>query len=111
MGTSPKERLLGMLGLCVRARRAALGTQNVCESLKAGKAVLVVTACDNSAATEKRLFDRAGYYGVKIIKTDITSAELGAATGRSLVAAMAILDASMASAVEEKAVAASATNH
>lgn len=108
MGGAPKERLLGMLGLCIRARRAVCGTVNVCESLKAGKAKLVVTACDNSAATEKRLFDRAAFYGVKIIKTNLTSAEIGAATGKSLVAAMAINEASMASAVEKKAEEASA---
>ena len=101
MGNTPKERLLGMLGLCIRARRAVCGTVNVCEALKAGKARLVITAGDNSAGTEKRLFDRAGYYGVKIIKTTLTSAEIGAATGKSLVAAMAICDASMASAVEK----------
>ena len=108
MGNSPKEKLLGMLGLCIRARRAVCGTVNVCEALKAGKAVLVITASDNSAATEKRLFDRASFYGVKIIKTNLTSAEIGAATGKSLVAAMAISDASMASAVEKKAEEASA---
>lgn len=108
MGNSPKEKLLGMLGLCIRARRAVCGTVNVCEALKAGKAKLVVTASDNSAATEKRLFDRASFYGVKIIKTNLTSAEIGAATGKSLVAAMAINDEQMASAVEKKAEEASA---
>ena len=108
MGNTPKERLLGMLGLCIRARRAVCGTVNVCEALKAGKVKLVVTASDNSAATEKRLFDRAGFYKVKIIKTNLTSAEIGAATGKSLVAAMAINDESMAQAVEKKAEEASA---
>lgn len=103
MGNTPKERLLGMLGLCIRARRAVCGTVNVCEALKAGKVKLVVTASDNSAATEKRLFDRASFYGVKIIKSNLTSAEIGAATGKSLVAAMAISDEQMASAVEKKA--------
>ena len=110
MGNTPKERLLGMLGLCIRARRAVCGTVNVCEALKAGKVKLVVTASDNSAATEKRLFDRAGFYKVKIIKTNLTSAEIGAATGKSLVAAMAINDESMAQAVEKKAEEASAVN-
>ena len=110
MGNSPKEKLLGMLGLCIRARRAVCGTVNVCDALKAGKTVLVVTASDNSAATEKRLFDRASFYGVKIIKTNLTSAEIGSATGKSLVAAMAINDESMASAVEKKAEEASAEN-
>ena len=108
MGNTPKEKLLGMLGLCIRARRAVCGTVNVCEALKAKKAVLVITASDNSAATEKRLFDRASFYGVKIIKTNLTAAEIGAATGKSLVAAMAISDQSMASAVEQKAEEASA---
>ena len=110
MGNTPKERLLGMLGLCIRARRAVCGTVNVCEALKAGKVKLVVTASDNSAATEKRLFDRAGFYKVKIIKTNLTSAEIGAATGKSLVAAMAITDESMATAVEKKAEEMSAGN-
>lgn len=110
MGNLPKEKLLGMLGLCIRARRAVCGTVNVCEALKAGKARLVVTASDNSAATEKRLFDRASFYGVKIIKTNLTSAEIGAATGKSLVAAMAISDEQMARAVEKKAEEASAEN-
>jgi ribosomal protein L7Ae-like RNA K-turn-binding protein len=110
MGNTPKEKLLGMIGLCVRARRAVCGTVNVCEALKAKKAVLVITASDNSAATEQRLFDRASFYGVKIIKTNLTSAEIGAATGKSLVAAMAISDAQMASAVEKKAEEASANN-
>lgn len=108
MAGTPKARLLGMLGLCIRARRAVCGTVNVCEALKGRKVKLVVTACDNSAGTEKRLFDRAGYYGVKIIKTSLTSAEIGAATGKSLVAAMAINDESMASAVEKLAEEASA---
>ena len=108
MGNTPKEKLLGMLGLCIRARRAVCGTVNVCEALKAKKAVLVITASDNSAATEKRLFDRASFYGVKIIKANLTAAEIGAATGKSLVAAMAISDQSMASAVEQKAEEASA---
>ncbi len=110
MGNTPKEKLLGMLGLCIRARRAVCGTVNVCEALKAGKVKLVITASDNSAATEKRLFDRAGFYKVKIIKTGLTSAEIGAATGKSLVAAMAINDESMALAVEKKAEEASAEN-
>jgi ribosomal protein L30E len=110
MGNTPKEKLLGMLGLCIRARRAVCGTVNVCEALKAGKVKLVVTASDNSAATEKRLFDRAGFYKVKIIKTNLTSAEIGAATGKSLVAAMAINDESMARAVEQKAEEVSAKN-
>ena len=70
MGNTPKEKLLGMLGLCIRARRAVCGTVNVCEALKAGKAKLVVAACDNSAATDKRLSDRTAFYGVKLIKTD-----------------------------------------
>ena len=111
MGSTPKERLLGMLGLCIRARRAVCGTVNVCEALKAGKAVLVVTASDNSAATDKRLSDRTAFYNVKLIKTDLTSAEIGAATGKSLVAAMAITEASMASAVEKKAEESSAVNN
>ncbi len=108
MGNTPRERLLGMLGLCIRARRAVCGTVNVCDALKAGKAVLVVTACDNSPATDKRLSDRTGFYGVKMIKTELTAAQIGAATGKSLVAAMAITDASMAEAVRQKAEDASA---
>ena len=61
MGNTPREKLLGMLGLCIRARRAVCGTVNVCEALKAGKVKLVVAAADNSAATDKRLSGRTNY--------------------------------------------------
>ncbi len=98
-----KGKLCGMLGLCIRARRAVCGTVNVCEALKAGKALLVVTACDNSPSTDKRLCDRTSFYGVKIIKTNLSAAEIGAATGKGPTAAMAITDESMASAVQQKA--------
>ncbi len=108
MGNTPREKLLGMLGLCIRARRAVCGTVNVCEALKAGKVHLVITACDNSPATDKRLRDRSAFYGVKIIKTALTAEQIGAGTGKSLVAAMAITDESMASAVVQKAEEASA---
>ena len=72
MGNTPREKLLGMLGLCIRARRAVCGTVNVCEALKAGKVKLVVAAADNSAATDKRLSDRTAFYGVRLIKTELT---------------------------------------
>ena len=110
MGNTPREKLLGMLGLSIRARRAVCGTVNVCESLKAGKAKLVIAASDNSASTDKRLSDRTAFYGVKLIKTELTAAEIGAATGKSLVAAMAITENEMASAVEKKAEEMSANN-
>ena len=47
MGNSPKEKLLGMLGLCIRARRAVCGTVNVCEALKAEGFRIVSGDTDN----------------------------------------------------------------
>ena len=63
------------------------------------------------ALTDKRLSDRTAFYGVKLIRTELTAAEIGAATGKSLVAAMAISDESMASAVERLAEGMSANNN
>ena len=104
MGNTPKERFLGMLGLCVRARRAQCGTQNVCDTLKVGRARIVVMASDNSPATEKRLRDRTAFYRIELIETALGASELGAALGKSgPVAAVAITDDSMAGAVKTAA--------
>jgi len=94
------RKYLSTLGLAARAGKLAHGTPKVCESLKEGKAFLVVEASGNSDNTRKRLSDRSAYYGVRLIEADADRIELGRYSGRPEgTAAVAILDKGLATAV------------
>ena len=76
-------KLLGLLGLCVRAGRAIFGTQLICDTLRdGGEICLVVMASGASDNTKKRLTDRCTYYGVKLLTADVTAEEFGHALGK-----------------------------
>lgn len=97
-------KMLGNIGLCVRARAVVRGTELVCDALRAGEIKLVLTACDNSANTAKRLHDRCAYYGVRLMVLPVTGEQLAAAVGRGgITAAVGITDASMVRMIEKAA--------
>ena len=97
-------RMLGNIGLCVRAGAVVRGTELVCDALKAGTVKLVISAGDNSPNTAKRLRDRCAYYGVRLMVLPATGAELAAAVGRGgITAAVAVTDASMVRMIEKAA--------
>ena len=97
-------RMLGNIGLCVRAGAVVRGTELVCDALKTGAARLVISAGDNSPNTAKRLRDRCAYYGVRLMVLPATGAELAAAVGRGgVTAAVAVTDASMVRMIEKAA--------
>ena len=97
-------KMLGNIGLCVRARAVVRGTEFVCDALRAGEIKLVLAACDNSANTAKRLHDRCAYYGVRLMVLPVTGEQLAAAVGRGgITAAVGITDASMVRMIEKAA--------
>ena len=61
-GTSVKdevsERILGAVGLAVRARACVVGTTLSVEKMRADKGELLITACDISENTRKRLIGK-----------------------------------------------------
>ena len=99
-------KMLGNIGLCVRARAVVRGTELVCDALRAGEIKLVLAACDNSANTAKRLHDRCAYYGVRLMVLPVTGEQLAAAGGVGggrITAAVGITDASMVRMIEKAA--------
>lgn len=98
------DRLLGFLGLCRRAGRVVCGTPQVCEALRGKeKPALVLYAADVSASTGKRIRSKSDFYGVAVRALPVGGAELAHALGKSgNLAACAVLDASMAHALQEK---------
>ena len=99
------EKLLMTVGLAAKARRIVFGTDRVCESLRDVKnaTVLVIEARDTSENTHKKLTDKCKYYGVKLVRIDADTAELGRAVGKtSATAAVGITDSGIAKAICNK---------
>jgi ribosomal protein L7Ae-like RNA K-turn-binding protein len=92
-----ERRLLGGLGLCLKARALVMGTPMVCEALqKKTKPHLVLEASDTSPATHKKLCDKCNFYGVRHIRLPIRGAALASALGKSsTLAAVAVTDSSL----------------
>lgn len=88
------DRVLGALGLCAKARGLTFGTPMVCEALAGRKKPgLVVSANDNSDATGKRLADKCRFYGVRLVRLDVSGDALARAVGKSArLAAVAVND-------------------
>ncbi|MBE6683411.1 MAG: 50S ribosomal protein L7ae [Ruminococcaceae bacterium] len=96
-----KKNTIGVIGLAARARGIVIGTNNVLEAIRSGKAHLVLIASDVSDNTKKNLTDKSAYYSVKSEQIDITTAELGKAVGHSHSAAIAFTDKNFVIAYEK----------
>ena len=95
--------LLGVIGLCRGAGRAVIGTPMICEALRKGVGdVIVIEASDTSDNTHKKITDKCAYYKVRHVRIESDSLTLGAAVGKSAVAAVMINDAGFCRAVEKK---------
>ena len=91
------KKLLSSLGLCVRAGGVIFGVPRICEALgsqKKGKSpIIVLEAKDTSENTHKRISDKCGYYGVRLIRLEIDGTTLGEALGkRTMLGAVALTD-------------------
>lgn len=95
------ERVLGLMGLAVRAGRVVFGTPMVCDAMRAGKKLcLVVEAEDSSENTHKRITDRCAYYGVTHTRIPVGTDALAHALGkRGALAVVAITDEGMAQSI------------
>ncbi len=93
---------LRALGLCAKARKLICGTPMICEALRGRvKPYLVLSACDNSENTQKKLTDKCAYYGVRLWVLSVGGEELARAVGKhSRVAAVAVTDENLCRLVE-----------
>lgn len=95
-----EQAFLSLLGLCRRAGRLALGHDPVLESLRRGKAKLVLLAEDFSARSAKALLQAAEAAKVPVLRPGVSLAALSAAVGRRA-GALACEDAGFAGKLQE----------
>lgn len=114
------EKLLGMLGLAMRAGKLTAGTDRVCEEIKrnghAGNyddgeengqnkkfhknCGCVIVSSEASANTKKRITDACRHYSVNCYETDITLDELSFRIGKQGgISAVSVFDKGFASAL------------
>lgn len=92
-----EQALLGTVGLCRKAGKLIIGTDAVCQALRAGKKPCgVLTANDISQNTNKRLHDKCNTYGVPLWQLPATGEALAHAVGKSAkTAAVAVTEAGL----------------
>lgn len=95
--------LLGVLGLCARARQLICGTPAVCEAVADGSAAIVIEAADTSDNTHKRLTDKCKFYHVDSVRIGESCETLAHAVGKTgSVAAVAVRHGQFATALRKQ---------
>ncbi|MGH7483917.1 MAG: L7Ae/L30e/S12e/Gadd45 family ribosomal protein [Longimicrobiales bacterium] len=100
--TSPPiapDRALDMLGLAARAGSVVSGTGPVRDAIRTGRAAFVVVASDISRNTAEKLIPLLRHAQVAWVRR-FERVTLGAAVGRAPVAAIAVLEPSLAARVQ-----------
>lgn len=78
------NNLNGLLGLCRKANKMAIGHDAVITSIKQGKSNLAITCCDASPRLKKEIAGECGFDNRNIAYVDapFTMSELGLAIGK-----------------------------
>ncbi len=97
-GTSG-SRLASMIGLCRRANQLGCGVDTIKDTLKTGRAHLVLLSSDPSERTRKQLCDKCATARVELLPIPLTKEELGRACGMTELSACAITDPEFAKAI------------
>lgn len=85
------QKLTGILSICRKAGRMAVGFDPMLEALRSGKVRGVVTVSDISPKTYKEVCYHCGSEGIPVVRVPMTMLEFGAAIGRKAAVA-GILD-------------------
>jgi len=83
------SRLASMIGLCRRANRLGCGVDTIKDTLKTGRAHLVLLSSDPSERTRKQICDKCATARVELLSIPLTKEELGRACGMTVSASMA----------------------
>ena len=67
--------MINNLGLAYKAKKIAIGTDLSIEKMRQKKAVIILLASDASENTQKKIRDKASYYGIDVMDT-FTSEQL-----------------------------------
>lgn len=95
------SKLLGMLGLSMKAGKLVCGCEAICDKVRTGKNVyLVIISSDVAQNTKKRLVNCCRYYGVEYRESSVTQSEMSHAVGKtSSVSSVAVLDENFGNAI------------
>lgn len=95
-----QNKVLSLLGLAMRGRNLVSGEFQTVDSVKSGKAMLVIVAEDASANTKKLFFDKCSYYEVPVYEFG-TKEELGRAIGKDYRSSVGVCDPGLADAIRK----------
>lgn len=95
MNAATERRVLGLVGLGIRARNAVVGVEQVRIAARKGRLALAVVAPDASPHSLKKLLPLLKATGVRVVQGP-GAATLGAAAGRHSTAAVGITDPALA---------------
>ena len=100
MTDAGRRKILGLVGLGLRGRLAVVGVQQVRDAAKRGKLKIALVAGDASQNSLDKFRGLLAARAVPVIDV-FTAAELGAATGREMVAVVGVTDAGLAEGIQE----------
>lgn len=102
MDAAARRKVLGLVGLGIRARRAVVGVQQVRDAARRGKLKLALVASDASRNSMDKVVPLLTARSVVILQ-GFKSAELAASCGRESVSVLGVLDAGLARGIREAA--------
>ena len=77
------DRLLGMLGLAMRAGKVVIGLEEIAKSATKRRLRLVITSEGASDGTKKKIRTKCDFYGIENITVDVLPSELGKRLGKT----------------------------
>ena len=95
-----ERRVLGLVGLGIRARNVVVGTEQVRMAARKGRLALAIVAPDASPNSLKKLLPLLQATRVRVVQGPGAEA-LGSVAGRNSAAALGITDASLARGVRK----------
>ena len=97
------ERILGMLGLAMRAGKVIIGADMICRSMaKKTDPMLVLMSSSASEGTKKKITCKCGFYNVELIEIDVDTERLGHLLGKTYTpAAVAVVERGIAEQIKK----------
>jgi ribosomal protein L7Ae-like RNA K-turn-binding protein len=102
MDAATRRKVLGLVGLGIRGRRAVVGVQQVRDAARRGKLKLALVASDASQNSMDKVVPLLTARSVAIVE-GFKSEELAASCGRESVSVLGVLDAGLARGICEAA--------
>lgn len=100
MDPATERRLLGLIGLGVRARHVVVGVEQVRMAARRGRLAIAIVAPDASPNSRKKLLPLLAAKRIAVREGPLANT-LGAVVGRETAAAIGVTDASLARGVKK----------